>query len=319
MKAERFFTHPLGVFVAALSATFLWGSAFPFIKLSYVQLDIQPHEVGEQILFAGYRFLLAGVMLLFFLKVLGKNVSFQKGTAKQLVQIGLFQTFLQYICFYIGMSYSTGIEGAVISGTSSFFQILLAHFLYKDDSLNMRKIVGVSIGFCGVVLVNIPKGDMDFHFGIGELLLLGAAMLYSYGNILAKEGSKTMDVGYMTAYQMIIGSLGLLFIGILQVGFAPFTFHMQTLLMLLYLSFLSAAGFCIWNTVMKYNKVGKVSMYMFFIPVFGVILSSLILGEAIHSFVLFGLACVATGIIVVNRAPMVKKTEQIQKQHEEVQ
>lgn len=301
MKAERFFTHPLGVFVAALSATFLWGSAFPFIKLSYVQLDIQPHEVGEQILFAGYRFFLAGIMLLLFFKVLGRNVSFQKGTTKQLVQIGLFQTFLQYVCFYIGLSYSTGIEGAVISGTSSFFQIVLAHFLYKDDSLNMRKIVGVSIGFCGVILVNIPKGDMDFHFGIGELLLLAAAMLYSYGNILAKEGSKTMDVGYMTAYQMIIGSLGLLFIGISQVGFMPFTFHMQTLLMLLYLSFLSAAGFCIWNTVMKYNKVGKVSMYMFFIPVFGVILSSLILGEAIHSFVLFGLACVATGIIVVNR------------------
>ncbi|MEI4831735.1 DMT family transporter [Bacillus sp. FJAT-53711] len=318
MKIERFFTHPLGVFVAALSATFLWGSAFPFIKLSYVQLDIQPHEVGEQILFAGYRFFLAGVMLLFFFKALGKNVSFQKGTAKQLVQIGLFQTFLQYVCFYIGLSYSTGIEGAVISGTSSFFQIVLAHFLYKDDSLNMRKIVGVSIGFCGVILVNIPKGNMDFHFGIGELLLLAAAMLYSYGNILAKEGSKTMDVGYMTAYQMIMGSLGLLFIGILQVGFMPFTFHMQTLLMLLYLSFLSAAGFCIWNTVMKYNKVGKVSMYMFFIPVFGVILSSLILGEAIHSFVLFGLACVATGIIVVNRTPIVKKTEQIQKQCEEV-
>ncbi|MGG2067343.1 DMT family transporter [Bacillus sp. S14(2024)] len=319
MKTERFFTHPLGVFVAALSATFLWGSAFPFIKLSYVQLDIQPHEVGEQILFAGYRFFLAGVMLLFFFKALGKNISFQKGTAKQLVQIGLFQTFLQYVCFYIGLSYSTGIEGAVISGTSSFFQIVLAHFLYKDDSLNMRKIVGVSIGFCCVILVNIPKGNMDFHFGIGELLLLVAAMLYSYGNILAKEGSKTMDVGYMTAYQMIIGSLGLLFIGILQDGFMPFTFHMQTLLMLLYLSFLSAAGFCIWNTVMKYNKVGKVSMYMFFIPVFGVILSSLILGEAIHSFVLFGLACVATGIIVVNRTPIVQKTEQIQKQCEEAQ
>ena len=49
--------------------------------------------------------------------------------------------------FYIGMSYSSGIEGAIISGTSSFFQILLAHFLYKDDALNMRKVIGVSIGF----------------------------------------------------------------------------------------------------------------------------------------------------------------------------
>lgn len=87
----------------------------------------------------------------------------------------------------------------------------------------------------------------------------------------------------------------------------PFTFSVHAILMLIYLSFLSAAGFCIWNTIMKYNKVGKVSMYMFFIPVFGVLLSSMILGEAIHSFVLFGLACVAAGIIVVNRTPAKQK------------
>ena len=68
-------------------------------------------------------------------------------------------------------------------------------------------------------------------------------MLYSYGNILAKEGSKTLDVGYMTAYQMMFGSIGLLCIGALQVGVMPFTFSLHALLMLIYLSFLSAAGF----------------------------------------------------------------------------
>ncbi|WP_376711878.1 EamA family transporter, partial [Bacillus paralicheniformis] len=74
-------------------------------------------------------------------KVFGLILSFKKGTGKQLIQIGLFQTFLLYICFYIGMSYSSGNEGAIISGTSSFFQILLAHFVYKDDALNMRKLI----------------------------------------------------------------------------------------------------------------------------------------------------------------------------------
>ncbi len=69
---REIFTHPIGVFIAAIVATFLWGSAFPFIKLSYAELGIQPQEVGEQILFAGYRFLLSGVMLLLFFKVLGK-------------------------------------------------------------------------------------------------------------------------------------------------------------------------------------------------------------------------------------------------------
>ncbi|HDR4572072.1 DMT family transporter [Bacillus cytotoxicus] len=312
MKTEKFFTHPIGVCIAAIAATFLWGSAFPFIKLSYAELGIQPHEVGEQILFAGYRFFLSGVILLFFFKALGKDLYFKKETTKQVVQIGLFQTFLQYVCFYIGISYSSGIEGAIISGTSSFFQILIAHFLYKDDALNIRKIIGVSIGFCGVILVNVPSdGSFTFHFGIGSVLLLGAAMMYSYGNILAKEGSKTLDVGYMTAYQMIFGSIGLLCIGIFQVGFMPFIFTTKAFFMFLYLSFLSAAGFCIWNTVMKYNKVGKVSMYMFFIPMFGVLLSSMMLGEAIHSFVLYGLACVAAGIIVVNRTP---KEQEIKKE-----
>lgn len=78
MKTEKFFTHPIGVFIAAIVATFLWGSAFPFIKLSYAELGIQPQEVGEQILFAGYRFLLSGVMLLLFFKVLGKDMSFKR-------------------------------------------------------------------------------------------------------------------------------------------------------------------------------------------------------------------------------------------------
>lgn len=77
MKTEKFFTHPIGVFTAAIVATFM-GSAFPFIKLSYAELGIQPQEVGEQILFAGYRFFLSGVMLLFFFKLLGKDMNFKK-------------------------------------------------------------------------------------------------------------------------------------------------------------------------------------------------------------------------------------------------
>ena len=93
--------------------------------------------------------------------------------------------------FYIGMSYSSGIEGAIISGTSSFFQIILAHFLYKDDALNMRKIIGVSIGFCGVVLVNVPSdGSLSFHFGIGSLLLLSAECCILMGIYWRKKVAK---------------------------------------------------------------------------------------------------------------------------------
>lgn len=301
MTAERFFTHPLGIVFSAVLATFLWGSAFPFIKLSYDLLDIQSNEIGEQILFAGYRFFLASMLIFIFFLVMKKEMRFKRETLQPIMKIGFFQTLLQYVLFYIGLSLSTGMQGSIIAGTTSFFQMVLAHFMYADDRLNSRKTIGLIVGFSGVIAVNLTKGDFQLNFGLGELLLLLAMLSGGFGNILAKEGAKKMEVPYLTSYQMLVGSLGLLIIGIVQVGFFPFSFQTGSFLALLYLSFLSAAGFILWNNVMKYNQVGKVSIYMFLVPVFGVFLSAMILREELHQFVLIGLALVTAGIFIVNR------------------
>lgn len=301
MTAKAFYTHPLGIIISAVGATFLWGSAFPFIKLSYKHLGIEPHEIGEQMVFAGYRFFLAGLLVLVLFSFLKKDMKFRKGTLGPIIKIGIFQTFLQYVCFYIGLSYSTGIQGSIIAGTTSLFQMILAHFLYADDKMNRLKSVGLMIGFAGVVLVNIPKGELKLAFGIGELLLMLAMLAGAYGNILNRNESQKLDVAYLTAYQMIIGSLGLILLGGLMNRFFPFHFDLTSGLMLVYLAILSATGFILWNNVMKYNQVGKVSLYLFLVPVFGVFLSALLLNEAIHYFVLIGLALVVAGIIIVNR------------------
>ncbi|MFS1516331.1 DMT family transporter [Bacillus sp. SCS-151] len=301
MTAERFFSHKLGMIAAAAAATFLWGSAFPFIKLSYEELNIQPNEIGEQILFAGYRFILASLMIMVFYVFIKRNIFLKKSTIKPLVHIGLYQTFFQYVLFYIGLSYSTGIQGSIIAGTTSLFQMIFAHFMYNDDSLNRKKVVGVLVGFTGVILVNITRGSFSFSFGLGEFLLLLAMVSGAFGNLKARNGSFSMDVGYLTAYQMLFGSFGLLGVGMIMAGIFPFEFTVKSLFLLLYLAFLSAAGFVLWNNVMKYNQVGKVSMFLFLVPVFGVILSSILLQESIHFFVVFGLLFVTSGIIIVNR------------------
>jgi drug/metabolite transporter (DMT)-like permease len=308
MTTKDFFTHPVGIAASAVGATLLWGSAFPFIKLSYKSLEIYPEEMGEQMLFAGYRFLLAGILILILFLLMKRNMKFRPETALSLVKIGLFQTFFQYVLFYIGLSYSTGIQGSIIAGTTSFFQILLAHFLYPDDRMNRLKVAGLMIGFTGVIFANWPNGEYEIHFGLGEILLMLAMLAGAYGNILAKKGSTKMEVIYMTAYQMILGSLGLIAIGAFSVGLVPFQFDLKSSLMLVYLAVLSAAGFILWNNVMKYNQVGKVSLYLFLVPVFGVILSSLLLKEPLHYFVIAGLILVVAGIVLVNRpAPRAAK------------
>ncbi|MDX5473940.1 MAG: DMT family transporter [Bacillaceae bacterium] len=309
MNAEKFYTSKIGIILAAFGATFLWGSAFPAIKMSYEALAILPSEIDKQLLFAGYRFFLAGVMIFVFFWLMKKNFTLRKETIVPLVQLGFVQTFLQYVLFYIGLSYSTGMQGAVIAGTASFFQILFAHFLYSDDALSRRKWIGIMLGFAGVLIVNLPKVDAGISFGIGEVLLVLAMMVSAYGNIMARERAAKMDVSYLTSYQMLFGSIGLLAFGGISAGFLSISFNLYTLSLLIYLSFLSAAGFILWNNVMKYNKVGKVSMYLFLVPVFGVFLSSVFLNEVLGWTILVGLVCVAVGIIIVNNERLGLKKE----------
>lgn len=309
LNAERIFTHPLGIIVAATGATFLWGSAFPFVKLSYEELQIAPDQVFEQMVFAGYRFVLAALMIIFFHVLVTGKLGIQRGSGRVLIKVGLFQTFLQYLFFYIGLSYSTGIRGSITVSTVTFFQLVLAHYMYKNDLLNWRKGIGLIIGFIGVILVNMTQGTLEFAFGPGEGLLMLAALSAAFGNILVKNESRDWDVLYLTGYQMLLGGIGLIVTGAVQAGFFPFDFTEKALWMLAYLAFLSAAGFILWNNVMKYNKVGQVSMYMFFIPVSGVFLSVLLLHEPFHLFIALSLLLVVAGIIIVNRGE--KKPDQV--------
>jgi drug/metabolite transporter (DMT)-like permease len=104
----------------------------------------------------------------------------------------------------------------------------------------------------------------------------------------------------MTSYQMLLGGLALVVIGAVGAGIMPFEFTATAVWMLLYLALLSALAFALWNTVMKYNKVGSISMYLFLIPVFGVFLSAGILGEQLHLFIWAALGLVVGGIVIVN-------------------
>lgn len=292
------FQRPWTLTLFALLNTLLWGSAFPFIKLSYEELDIASDAYGEQLFFAGERFFLAGILLLILSQlVLKQPIRLNREKVKAYVHLGAFLTFLQYLFFYIGLSISTGVQGSIIAGSTSFFQMALAHFRYEDDRLNRLKGLALTLGFSGIVIANWPAANTEVGFGIGEVLLIMAMISGAFGNLIAKDYSTSHAVGPMTAWAMVFGSIGLLVIGFIldpAALFLPYTW--KTGLFLLYLALLSAVGFTLWNTLMKYNPVSRVSLYMFFVPLFGVLLSSLLLGEAIPLNAVIGLGFVIAGI-----------------------
>lgn len=292
------FQRPWTVTLLAIFNTFLWGSAFPFIKLSYEELQIEESAYGQQLFFAGERFLLAGVLLLLISRsVFKRPIKLNAEKFKAYVHLGAFLTFLQYLFFYVGLSISTGVQGSIIAGATSFFQMALAHFRYEDDRLNRLKGIALTLGFSGIVIANWPTASSEIGFGVGEILLIMAMVSGAFGNLIAKDYSREHDVAPMTAWAMVFGSLGLLLVGFIidpQSVFLPYT--LKTLLFLLYLALLSAIGFTLWNTLMKHNPVSRVSLYMFCVPLFGVVLSGLLLGEVVPWNALLGLLFVIAGI-----------------------
>ncbi|BFH60928.1 MULTISPECIES: DMT family transporter [Paenibacillus] len=304
MKAETWFRHPAGILISSAGATLLWGSALPVIKISYEHFQIDSSNVFGEWVFAGYRFALAGLMLIALALLMGQTRRTDRIplSLPRVMRLGFIQTFMQYLVLYAGLSFSSGIEGSILVGSTSLFQILSARWMDKTERLNPAKWFGLLLGFLGILVMGFAQQGVQFHFGFGAVLLLASAAFGGFGNVLFRKESTNESVIALTGKQMFAGGLGLLLVGAVRSGLAPFHFDTKGWLLLAYLSLLSAAGFALWNTIMKYNAVGKVSLYLFLIPVFGVLLSAVLLDERVSAWIGLSLALVVTGIIIVNRS-----------------
>jgi len=283
----------------AVFCCILWGSAFPCIKIGYEWLDIA--STGSQILFAGYRFFLAGIMVFLTACIMERRlIRIGKGSIPHVLGIGFLQTTVQYVCFYIGMSHVTGSKGAIITASTVFFTILIAHFIIKGERLTLQKGVGCLVGFAGVILVN--AGGIGSGFSLmGDGMMLTAAAAYGASSALLKLMMRRGTPMTITAYQLLFGGFLLILIGALAGGQVT-GFDAKSILLLIYMAFISAAAFSLWTVLLKYNPVGSVAVFGFSTPIFGTLLSGIFLGENIFTLVnLAALFCVSSGIVIVNR------------------
>ena len=281
----------------------LWGSAYPAIKGGYALFAIGADDVPSKMVFAGDRFAIAGGLLLLMARLTQRSISGLSATQwRQITTLGLTQTSLQYIFFYVGLAYTTGVKGSIMNATGTFFSVLLAHFIYHNDRLSLTKVIGCLVGFAGVMVVNFNRDLLDFDFSLlGEGFVVLAAFILSAASIYGKKVSQSMDSVVLTGYQLGIGGVALMLGGTLTGGtLAGFTLASSALL--LYLAVLSSVAFALWTILLKYNRVGTVTIFNFLIPIFGAILSAMFLGETILEWKnLLALALVCFGIWLVNR------------------
>ncbi|MES2944121.1 MAG: DMT family transporter [Pseudomonadota bacterium] len=279
-NSASFFTRRHVVFAVASLCCLLWGSAYPAIKNGYALFNIAAGDIASKLVFAGYRFIFAGLVLLVIAAIGKKTLRLDLRTLGQVSLLGLTQTSLQYVFFYIGLAYATGVKSSIMNATGTFFSVLLAHYIYKNDKLSFNKALGCIVGFLGVMVVNFSAGLLSFDFTLlGEGFVVVAAFVLSAASIYGKKVSQHVDSVVLTGYQLAIGGLALLVVGLVAGGtLTGFTFKSSALLV--YLVLLSSAAFSLWTILLKYNRVSMVTVFNFMIPVFGTMLSALFLDES---------------------------------------
>lgn len=303
-QKEQFMQKTIVVWLGALICCMLWGSAYPCIKIGYGMFAVGAEDVASQILFAGCRFSLAGVLAILLGSVAARKILIPKRTSwGKVLILCMMQTVLQYLFFYIGLARTTGVKASIIEGVNVFCAILVASLLFHQETLNGRKIIGSIIGFAGVVLVNLTGGGLDLGFTfLGEGFIFLSAVAYAFSSACMKIFSKDENPVALSGWQFLIGGLIMVLCGFAAGGRLT-VWTGKGAALLLYMAMISAVAYSLWGILLKYNPVSKVAVFGFMNPVCGVILSAVLLGEtdSLSVMSVAALVLVCMGIYIVNR------------------
>ena len=297
------------VVLLAFVSCALWGSAFPMIKIGYEQFGITDSGAGAKILFAGVRFIIAGVLAWLAGSIARRKPLLpEKGRRaadwSRVMLLSLFQTILQYFFFYLGLANCTGVKSSIINGSGAFIVILLTTLVFRMEKLTLKKFSGCVLGFAGIVLINLG-GDMSGFAWNGEGFIFMTVLSYAGSTILIKKFTgEGCDPVMMSSLQFVFGGLVLTLLGLLMGGASvQWSFTVAGFGTLMWLAFVSAAAYSLWAILLKHNPVSRVAVFGFLNPVCGVLLSALLLGEMEQAFNIrtaAALVMVCAGIFIVN-------------------
>lgn len=249
---------------------------------------------------AGIRFSIAAAAIYFWARFTGRPFALRKGQASQLLIISVVFT-LQLGLLYLGLGKTSASRGTLMVNLQPFFLLILAHWFIPGDQITKKKILGLMMGAVGMILVFSGKKGVTADIQIGDLMVLTNAFLWAINTVYTKRIIHLFSPFQIVFYPMLFCIPFFLFAG--YVFDTNMIMHLdgKVLCALLYQSLVTAAfGFVAWNTMLlKYGAVALHS-FIFIMPIAGVLLGGLVLGELITWDLLLALALIVSGIVIVN-------------------
>lgn len=267
----------------------IWG--FNFVVMKTANTYFSPE------LFVAYRFALGAAVLGAY--AFWKKIPLPKIDLWIWIAIsGAFQISIGLTIIQICFKYLSAGMVSVLNYTMPLWVIVLAR-IFLNESLTRKKIVGLTISIIGVfVLMNV---DIGGNIPAMFLAILGA-IVWAIANVITKAKLSKCDPIALTTWQMIIGAILLvIYTSIFTENHVDWTF--TGMACLLYNGIIASAfAFFVWIYVLDHMEAGKASISVLGVPVVGVILGVIMLGEPFTMSIAVGMLMVLSGIVLVQHS-----------------
>ncbi len=292
-------------FLTLILAMFFWGG-------SWVSADIIV-EIAPPFTVGFFRFLIATLPFLVLVKATGGSVRrlFTGRNLKLVSLAGLTGVFGYGVLFLFAMRLTTAAQGAIIAGFNPTSITIFAHFIHGEKLGRRWQYTGLLMSFTGVVFVIGVQALLDFQFDyfIGNLIILMAMIVWGLYSSVGKEAMKEVSAAELNFGGSLVGCL---FFGIGSMtenllalpALADPVFWFNVLFLGLLVTFVSF--FLYFESIRKLGAT-RAGGFINLVPVFGTLLSFLLLNEPIYWTFIVGLILVVVGITLINY-PLAQET-----------
>jgi drug/metabolite transporter (DMT)-like permease len=290
--------HALLVTLNFAAVYILWGSTYLGIRAALRTLP--------PALMAGTRFLIAGAILLAWL-LLRRTPLPPRAMLGPIALTGMLMLFGGNLLVVLAeLTVSSGMA-AVIVANLPFVMAILEYFRKDGERLSLVGVLGLFVGFSGMLLLTWPKIAASFGLGFGtmrgEAALLGANLCWAVGSIYSKHRVREVSPLMAVALQMLIAGAAMSLLG-LALGEAP-RFHPDAVSVAAVAWLIVAGsllGYSAYMWLLVHVPAVKVATYAYVNPVIALVLGWLLLDEPLGWRVWAGTLVILGGVAIVNLA-----------------
>jgi drug/metabolite transporter (DMT)-like permease len=272
-----------------------WGSTYLVIRIGSTELP--------PALFAGFRFLLAAVLLAVMARIAGQHIprTLREWRESAIVGICMLATANGLVVW--GEQWVPSNQAALLVATAALWIAGFGTLGTKGHKLAPRTIVGLLIGFMGAIVLLLPTRGFSFdHFG-GQLAILASALAWSAGSIYAKRNHSNTALLAAAAVQSFVAGMFLVSIGLIAGETARWTWSPTAFWTIGYLAVLgSCVGYFGFIWLVHNVSPAALGTYAYVNPAVAVLLGWLFLGENLDAAQLVGMIVILVGVVLVSRS-----------------